>query len=298
MITFVRSVLSGRRERRWLSAAWLLLPGTLVLGTLFVAPLVLLSRLSFFRYEHATGAWIGPVIDTWSRLLGSAYYRGILWDTLTLGGLVTGVTLIIGYPLAYVLARLRTRFVVVLLAALTLPLLTSAVVRTFAWMVLLSSNGILNHLLVATGLTAEPVQMMYTWGAVVVGLIQIFLPFTVLTLYGVLRNVDVSLEEAAASLGANRFQTFRRVLLPLTLAGVTTGALLVFSLTVTSFVTPALLGGRQIRILPNLIYEQALVVFDWPLASAAALVLLLVVGGLAIAVSRLGEAGTTLGGRQ
>jgi putative spermidine/putrescine transport system permease protein len=211
----------------------------------------------------------------------------VIWTTIRIGLVTTLVALGIGYPLAHWMARIKSRTGhALLLMAVLAPMLTGIVVRTFAWMTLLSDKGVVNQTLMSLGLISQPLKLMYTETGIVVGLVHIYVPFMVLTLTGVIGRIDERLEQAAENLGASPLRAFLEVTLPLSLPGILAGSLLVFALAISAYVTPILLGGFQIMTLPILIYQQISANFNVGFAAALGIVLLLVSLLLVIAYNR------------
>jgi putative spermidine/putrescine transport system permease protein len=253
----------------------LLLPATLILG-LFLLALAQLLVLSF-QHQVVGGAANSTAftLDNYVRFLTDGYYLGVLLDTFKLGLGVTALSVVVGYPLAYLIARSPRRWRGTLRLLVLAPLLVSVVVRTYGWVILLAGNGPLNQVLLATGLIQEPLKLLFNDVGVTIGLLHVFLPTMVLASVGVIEGIDPATEEAAASLGGPPWRTFVEVTLPLSLPGVVAGSMLVFSLTIAAYVTPALLGGPSLLILPTLIYQQVIVVLDWSFGAATATILLL-----------------------
>ncbi len=248
----------------------------------FIAPLCVLFAYSFYRFVPGGAMERAFVWENYARFIADPYYRGILLNTMILGVEVAFFALVLGYPVAYMLARTKSRLKGLLYFLVVMPLLTSAVVRTYGWMVILSRNGIVNSFLMKYGFIGEPLRLMYSRLGVVIGLTEVLLPFMILALESVLRNMDPTLEEAAHDLGANSLQTFLRVTFPLSLPGVATGSILVFIMAISAFVTPTLMGGPQVKVMPTVIYEQALSLANWPFAAAIAFTLLLLVSSLIV----------------
>lgn len=255
---------------------WLLLPIIALLLGLFVIPLGYVLEFSFLRYAGAGQVEHVFTWENYGQFLKDPYYRGILFRTLWIALAVTVINLLLGYPLAYSLARSRSRWRTVLRTFVIFPLLTSAVVRTFGWILLLGNNGVMNSLLMGMGLTQEPIRFLYRPMGVVIGMSQVLLPFMVLSLESAIRNIDSALEEASGNLGAPPWRTFWHVSLPLSLPGILAGSLLVFALCISSFVTPAMMGGVQSMVMATLIYHSAVGTVNWPFASASSLILLAV----------------------
>ena len=202
-------------------------------------------------------------------------YLDVLWSSLGLAFLATLAALLIGYPTAYAITKLPERWRTVALVLVVVPFWTNFLIRMYAWIVLLNTQGIVNDVLVGLGLTDARFTMLYTPGAVVVGLVYAYLPLMVLPLYAAIERVDPEQLEASANLGATRFRTFWSVLLPLTLPGAITGSILVFVPSLGNFVVPELLGGGKTVMVGNLIRDQFLKVQDWPFGAVLAFVVVL-----------------------
>lgn len=248
-------------------------PGLTYLTVLMVVPLGLVLSYAFLRRGRFGGVVYEPTTDNLTRLADPLYADVVLHSTW-IAALTTVLALLIGYPTAYVIARLPRRRQTIALIAVVLPFWTSFLIRVYAWIVLLSGPGWLNKALRAIGL--GPVQVLYTDAAVVTGLLYAYLPLMILPLYASLVRLDPQVREAAANLGAGPWTTFRTVTLPLTLPGVLTGCLFVFVPSFGNFVVPELLGGGRSVMVGNLIRDQFLKARDWPFGSALALALLAV----------------------
>lgn len=251
----------------------LLAPYTALLLGFFLAPLLFMLAISVSLESFGQLEW-GFTLQHYARFFADGFYLAVLWDTLVLGGLVTAAALLLGYPLAYHLARTRSRWKPLLIVCILSPLLVGIVIRCYGWMILLADRGLINASLVEAGWIAGPLPLMYNRFGVGIALVHVFLPFMVLSLTGVLKRIDPHLLEAATTLGASPWRAFLEVTLPLSLPGILAGSLLVFSLAISSFVVPVLLGGFKVLVLPMIVYEQVLSVFDWPFGAANALVLL------------------------
>jgi len=261
-------------------------PGTLWIGLFFFLPLVLILVYSFYKFSDGQVVKV-LTLENYARALSQSIYYRVFLKSLLYGLVVTLATLVIGYPCAHFLARTRFRRKDLLFVALIVPFWTTIVVRTYAWKILLGSKGVVNHVLQWAGLIDDPVKLLYTQTAVFFGLIHVFLPFMILPLFSSIEKIDRSLEEAAMDLGAGRLRTFLRVNIPLSLPGINTGCLLVFILTVGSFVTPELLGGPKEIMIANIIQREYYDSFNWPFGFSLAVLLLLVVLTLVIFYNRL-----------
>jgi spermidine/putrescine transport system permease protein len=271
---------------------WLLLgPGTLWLGAFFVVPMLLVLAASFLQRGVYGGVEPGFTLEHYRRFLDPLYLR-VLWRTALWAGGATVACLLLGYPVAWVIARSR-RYRQLLLLLVVLPFWTSFLVRTFALIFLLRDTGLVNALLLRAGLVREPLTLLYTPFAVLLGLVYGFLPFMVLPIYASLEKLDGSLLEAAESLGARPTARFFTVILPLSLPGVIAGALLVFVPALGSFVTSDLLGGAKQVMIGNLVQNQFTTARNWPFGSAASfavMALVLVAVGLALRLRDRGAA--------
>lgn len=198
----------------------------------------------------------------------------VYWRTLRIGATVTVLAILLGYPASYLLSRLPIQRRSLLMALVILPLMTNPVARTYAWLIILGRSGIINDLLVGLGITAEPQRLIFTEQAIIIGLLQLFLPLMVLPLVSALENIPNDVIEAALSLGANGLTTFRRVILPLSADGLVLGGTLVFTGAITAYVTPAILGGNRVLVLSTLLQQRASVAMDWGAATVVAVVML------------------------
>ncbi|WP_459618306.1 ABC transporter permease [Bordetella sp. 2513F-2] len=248
-------------------APWILLaPALLLLAVFFLYPLGgMLARSVYdpdFTWKHYARLWQEPT------------YLQVLWITFEISLSVTVAALALGYPLAYFLSQIRPRTAGLLMILVVVPYFTSVLVRTYAWMVLLGTEGVVNQLLLAAGLIGEPLTLMYTRFGVLVGMTYILLPYMVLALYSVMRGVDTGLLRAAESLGASRRRAFWRIFVPLSLPGVAAGSLLVFILSIGFFITPALMGSQEDSMISMIIESQVETYFDWGFASALSTILL------------------------
>jgi putative spermidine/putrescine transport system permease protein len=210
----------------------------------------------------------------YAKFLTDRFNLSVLGKTLWLGVLATAVSLVIGYPLAYLYTLASRGLQRVLILVIVLPLLTSAVVRTFAWVVILGRQGIVNTTLLAAGVIDTPVGLLYTESAVVVALAQIQLPLMVLPVITALGNIDPNLRHASHALGAGRWRTFVQITLPLSAPGLLAGCLLVYAGSVSAFVTQTLVGGGRMMLMPHYMYQQAIEANNYPFAAAIAMLLL------------------------
>src|SRR5437667_152170 len=261
------------------------LPVAAFFALFFVAPLGVLFVVSLF----AEPTMQTLALRQYTRFLGDRLHLGILVDTLVLGVKATLVCLLLGYPLAWVIARARPRVQSLLVFVVILPLLTSVVVRTFAWIVILGRQGILNKTLLAVGLIDEPVRLLFTEPGVVMVLAQVQLPLMILPLLTTFQRIDPHLADASAALGAGQWRTFARLIAPLSLPGVAAGCVLVYAACVTAFVTQTLIGGARLVWVPLFMYQQATGANDWPFAAAISIVFMFAVLFVVVLINAAGR---------
>ena len=276
----------GRRESLGLANLTELLPAVPLVALFslaFLLPLVMLVFVSLFR----TPQFIAMGADQYIRFLSDAFNLQVLLDTLVLGVEVATLTLVLAYPLGLVYLAVGAFARSLITFLILLPLLTSTVVRTFAWIVILGREGIVNSAILSLGLWDQPVRLLYSWGGLVIALAQIQLPLMALPVINSLLRVNPNLLKAAEGLGAARPRIFLTVLLPLTLPGAIAGWLLVFAAAVTAFITQTLVGGGRIILMPLYIYQQAMGVQDWPFSAALSLIFTVAVVGIVILVGTL-----------
>jgi len=246
----------------------LVAPAMLFLLVVFVVPIVMVLALSF------SGPQIG--LQHYARIATTPVYVRVFGNTLQIALGVTLASLVLAYPLAYLLSTLGARTSIILLGLVILPWFTSLLVRSFAWMVLLGQNGVINRGLLSLGIIDKPLPLLYSAFGVYVGMVHILLPYMVLALYSVMRGIDRDLLRAAQSAGAPPWRAFLHVYLPLSLPGVAAGSLLVFVMATGFYVTPALLGGPRQTMIAQLITSEINEAVNWEFGAALATVLLLV----------------------
>ncbi|KAA3515585.1 ABC transporter permease [Agrobacterium rosae] len=244
------------------------LPALVFLTLFFVVPVVALLMRSVTEPQLGLSNYVA--------LLGSSTYLKIFFNTFLVSAVVTVISLLIGFPVAWALAIMPGRLASVIFAILLLSMWTNLLARTYAWMVLLQRTGLVNKILIGMGLIDKPLALVNNLVGVTIGMTYIMLPFIILPLYGVIRKIDPAILQAAALCGANRGQALMRVLLPLSIPGMAAGALMVFVMSLGYFVTPALLGGTSNMMLAELIAQFVQSLVNWGMGGAAALVLLVV----------------------
>jgi putative spermidine/putrescine transport system permease protein len=268
----VQSFDDEKRTSIW-SASVLIGPATVFVVLGLLAPLAILFRYSLNRFEPRRMMVEAFSAENYIRFFSDPFYTNIFWTTLRVAALCTLVCLILAMPLAYVLARTQTRFKNILIMLVVLPLFVGNAVRAAGWMTLFGSKGFLNVSLQQIGVIDEPMQIMFTEQAVILGIIAVNLPYMVLTLQSVIEGVNRNVEEAAFSLGAGPLTMFRRVLLPLALPGILAGGILCFILAMNAYATPVLLGGPKFKMMGPLVFGQ-FQLNNWPFGAAIAFILM------------------------
>ncbi|MDZ5252154.1 ABC transporter permease [Clostridium sp. LIBA-8841] len=239
----------------------------------------------------------GGMFSAYKEFFTDSYMMSIFWRTIKISLVSSIICMFIGVPVSYYISRVSKKVRGLLIALTVFPILTNSVVRSFAWMSILGKNGIINTLLMKFNLIQEPLSLLYTEGAIIVGTIYIFLPLMIISLVGVMENIDNDLLEAAESLGANRLKAFFKVVFPLSLPGLIVGTVLVFTGSLTAYTTPQLLGGNKNTVLATLIYQKTMTLGDWQGAAVVAtimiIVTLIVIKGINFLASRLDKRGVS-----
>ena len=270
------------------SSTWMMLaPGLIILLLCLGLPLISVLAPTFTAGQYPLSAYVEFFQDE--------YYRKILFRTLKIAVITTGICMAGGIPTAYFISRCDKKWRGLLLAASIFPMMTNSVIRSFAWINILGSNGIINRILMALNVADKPMKLLYTDFAIIIGSVYLFLPLMIVTVTGVMENIDDDMMEAAQSLGAGRFEAFMKVIFPMSLPGIIVGGILVFTGTLTAYTTPQLLGGNSNMVLATLIYQRAMSVGDWNGASAVALIMivitLIVIRGFNALAARLDKRG-------
>jgi putative spermidine/putrescine transport system permease protein len=262
----------------------LLLPIALINALGFVVPTLNLVRMSFFEAQGTGAMQEIFTLATWQKIFTDSFYAELILNSISTSLVITVLTLLCSYPIALYLHRSSGLWRSILLVMVIAPLLTSAVVRTYGWIVILFENGLINNALAAIGVGR--VRMIFNKTGVTIGLTEILMPYMILALMAGFGRLDARIEEAAATLGASPMRVFRHIVLPLTLPGIALGSLLCFVLAVSSFITPKLLGGGRVFLLATEIYDQAIVTLNWPVASALSILILLIFGAALLLYTR------------
>ena len=240
------------------------LPALILLFAFFLFPVV---RMLGFSLEAGT-------LDWYAKALGEQLYLRVFWNTFEIAVFVTAVCLLLGYPLGFLIATTTPGWATLGFIFVLLPLWTSVLVRTYAWMVLLGRNGVFNRWLIDVGAIADPLPLLHNLSGVLIGMVHVLLPYMVLPVYGAVRRLDPALVAAAQGLGASNWRIFWRIYLPLTLPGIFAGAVIVFVLSLGFYITPALLGGGKVMMVAVMIEQEVRQTLNWPFAAALSAVLL------------------------
>jgi putative spermidine/putrescine transport system permease protein len=262
------------RANRPLKVAGLVGPATIYVAIGILVPLAILFRYSLNQFVPGKFMVDALTVENYVKFFTDGYYTAVLWRTVRVALATTAICLLMGFPLAYVLARTRTRHKNLLIMLVVLPLFVGNAVRAAGWMVAFGNKGLLNASLMGLGAIPQPFEIMFTETAVVIGITAVNLPFMVLTLQSVIEGIDRSVEEAAFSLGANPWRMAHRVLFPLAMPGILAGTILTFILAMNAYATPVLLGGPRFQTMGPLVYNQFLQQNNWPFGGAIAFILM------------------------
>jgi len=277
---------SARWRRQWML---LIAVPLLVFGVFYCAPIVNLLRLSLAIVDSPTGGGYLPRLDLYATLLGDEYFLEIVWRTVRLSVLTTLACAVFCYPVSLVVAQSKGWTQTCLFIVLLMPLMTSVTVTSYGGLILLCQSGFVNALLMGLGLIDRPQRLLQSETAIVVGLTQVLSVFMVLSIAAALQSVDPNHVRAARSLGAAPWSAFWRIVFPQSLPGLRTGSLLVFSLSMSAYATPGVLGGPRLKFVSFLIYQQAMQLLDWPRAASMAVLLLIVTTGILGLASAYGQ---------
>jgi putative spermidine/putrescine transport system permease protein len=258
-----------------------LLPPATVLLLLFAIPMGMMIGLSF---QSSAGAFS---LDNYGRFFGDDLVLEGLLRTVVMSALVAATVTVLAYPVAYYLARSESRWRSAVFALVIAPELAGVVLRSYGWLIILDSHGFLNNALIALGLIAEPLALTKSMFGVVVGLTHVLLPFGVLSLLPSFQGIDRNIEKSAQILGASRLSILRHIIIPLSMPGIMSSFFIGFTLSASAYATPALIGGAGFHVMATMIYEQLLVLVDWPFAAVMANILLIIVVGIAFASARI-----------
>lgn len=264
-------------------------PGVLFFAALLGAPMVMTLLLSLHSYDFNLGIQSDWTLANYVEVLGDSYFQKIFGRTFGLALLVTIICVLIGVPEAYVLSRLSSKWRSVFLLIVLGPLLISVVVRTLGWALFFGGNGILTMTAQALGFGDEPVSLMFTFTGMTIALVHVLVPFMVISVWASLQKIDPQSEDAGLSLGASKWTVLRRITLPQAMPGVLSGSIIVFALTASAFATPAIIGGRRMKVVATAAYDEYLSTLNWPLGATIAILLLLANVGIIVSYNKLIE---------
>ena len=253
----------------------LTMPGVVFFALLLGAPMVMTFLLSLHSYDFNTGIQTDWTIANYIEVLGDPYFQKIFARTFGLSLLVTVICILIGVPEAYVLSRLSSKWRSIFLLIVLGPLLISVVVRTLGWALFFGGNGVLTMISQSLGFGDEPVSLMFTFTGMTIALVHVLVPFMVISVWASLQKIDPQSEDAGLSLGASKMTVLRRITLPQAMPGILSGSIIVFALTASAFATPAIIGGRRLKVVATAAYDEYLSTLNWPLGAAIAIILLL-----------------------
>ena len=272
----------AERRRPWL----LLAPALVTLVVLMILPIGIMTMFSFYQFETAGVETEIFTLENWQEFFTDSFYHKFLWKTIRVAAITAILCALLGYPPAYFIAMTQYKQKWLLLLLLIVPFWISFTIRTFSWIHILGEQGVINVLLVKTGLVSEPLRLLYTEGAVIMGMIHFLLPYMILNVYVSIEGIDRNLISAARTLGCTAGQAFYEVVLPLSLPGLMAGLLLCFVLAAGSYVTPEILGSTRDALFGNVIFDTIMGQLNWPLGSTLSLVLLVMLGAVAAIYSR------------
>lgn len=265
-------------------------PALMLFAGALLVPLVMTVLLSFYEWGQYKGIVPTFTLKNWKEIVEDGYFHEMFLRTFRIAILVTLLTALLGAPEAYILNRMKPRWKAVFLLVILGPLLISVVARTLGWALLFGGEtGLINKLLLQSGLASKPIPFMFTETGVVIALTHVLLPFMVLSVWASLQRLDPQVENAALSLGASQATVLRRIVLPQVMPGVLSGGIIVFALAASAFATPAIIGGRRLKVASTLAYDEFLNTLNWPLGAAVAILLLLALVLIIVGSNRLIE---------
>jgi putative spermidine/putrescine transport system permease protein len=269
---------------------WLLAgPALLLFVGIVLVPIVMTVLLSFHDWGQYKGIETVITLKNWHEIATDSYFFEIFLRTFRIALLTTVISVLIGTPEAYILNRMAAPWRSVFLVIVLGPLLISVVARTLGWALLFGSTGLINVALVRLGIVASPIQFMFTETGVVIGLVHVLVPFVVISVWASLQRLDPQIENAAVSLGGSGFTVLRRIVLPQVMPGILSGAIVVFALAASAFATPAIIGGRRLKVASTLAYDEFLNTLNWPLGAAVAVLLLIALAAIIVGSNRFVE---------
>ncbi len=272
------------------ASPWILsAPALLLFCGLLLAPLALTLVLSFHVFSDTAGTLATYTWRNYLEVVSDPYYGAIFLRTAGMAVAVTLLCVVLGVPETIVLARMKRPWQSMCLLVVLGPLLISVVVRTLGWQILLGNNGVLNNALQALHITSEPIRLVFTMTGVIIALTHVLVPFMVMSVWATLQKLDSQVQWAGLSMGASPFTVFRRIVLPQIVPGILSGSIIVFALSASAFATPALIGGRRLKVVATAAYDEFLGTLNWPLGATIAVLLLIANVAIVMGCSRLAE---------
>ncbi|MHC6179822.1 ABC transporter permease [Clostridium sp. JNZ X4-2] len=265
--------------KRWIpnfEKSFFILPISIWMIFFMAVPILYIVFISFLQRGVNGGIDFIFSVENYKRIISPLYFK-VFFDSVSIALITTLCTLVLGYPFAYLVVKIPKRFRILAIMLIIIPFWTNSLIRTYAWMILMSTEGLINNVLIKTGLISEPLEMLYTYGAVLVGMIYTLFPFMVLPLYTSIEKIQKIYIDAAEDLGASPFRAFLTVTLPLTMPGVVAGCVLVFIPSLGLFYICDLMGGSKVMLMGNLIRNQFLVSRDWPFGAAVSIIMIIAV---------------------
>jgi putative spermidine/putrescine transport system permease protein len=266
--------MSQNRNRSRFEIGTLIAPTTILITIMFLLPLFYFLRVSF--NQNILGGFMESAwtIENYIGFYADPYFLKILWNTIYIAIAATFLTFIMAFPIAYILARMTSKWKGVLIALVVFPLLVGNIVRDIGWIAFFSENGLVNRIIIQIGLTDDPVQFLETPPAVIIAIANVVLPYMILSIQSVIERINPALEEAAIDLGASRWNVIRTVLMPIAMPGILAGTLFVFILSMNAYTTPLVIGGTKVQMMAPALYAQITEVSNWPMGSAMAIILI------------------------
>lgn len=280
---------SSIRQPHGAAPYWLCTPGLILLTIMVAVPMLMTFLLSLNAYSETAGIIHSWSLNNYFNIFTSSYFGVIFLRTLRMALVTTIVSALIGVPEAYIISRLKPHWRSLCLVVVLGPLLVSVVVRTLGWQILLARTGLINQILVGTGILPHPVDLLFTETGMDIAMTHVMVPYMVLAVWTSIRQIDPRTAQAAQSLGAGGFTTFKRIILPQIIPGILSGSIIVFSLTASSFATPELIGGQRQKVVATTIYNQFLSTLNWPVGAAIACLLIIAIMLIVYAWNRLLE---------
>jgi putative spermidine/putrescine transport system permease protein len=283
-------VTAATEERRTLAPYLLSAPALLLFIGIVLVPLVMTLLLSFYQWSLQGGIQENFTVGNWRDIAQDSYFHEMFLRTFRIAVLVTLISAVFGAPEAYILNRMRAPWKSIFLLVILGPLLISVVARTLGWALLFGGKtGLINMALLSAGIIASPIRFMFTETGIVIALSHVLIPFMVLSVWTALQRLDPQVENAAVSLGASQSSVLLRIVLPQVMPGILGGGIIVFALAASAFATPAIIGGRRLKVASTLAYDEFLNTLNWPLGAAVAILLLVALAAIIVGSNRLVE---------